>query len=136
MKIGVGTTLVAIATGLILVTGCEKTMRVTADSTTGVDVGTVESREANAGLTRDALVAARVTQALKHDPTTDDAAIYVSVSQGRARLSGFVDTAAERLRAGVLALATDGVDKVDNRLILRYHADLSQNPLGGARVRL
>jgi osmotically-inducible protein OsmY len=94
------------------------------------------SAEADPGRMRDALLAARLTDELKGDATTSDLQIYVSVSEAHARLSGFVDTAAEKLRAGALASATEGIEDVDNRLILRYHADALQDPIAGARVRL
>lgn len=130
--------LAAIAASVaVLTTGCDKALQVTAEVATGAaGIHEAVASQANDDLARDALVAARVTQALRGDPTTGAAKIYVSVSDGHTRLSGFVDTAAERLRAGVLASETEGVEGVDNRLILRYHADMSQDPLGGARVRL
>jgi osmotically-inducible protein OsmY len=92
--------------------------------------------EADPERMRDALLAARLTDELKSDATTGDLEIYVSVSQAHARLSGFVDTAAEKLRAGALASTTDGIESVDNRLILRYRTDAFQDPIAGARVRL
>lgn len=67
---------------------------------------------------------------------TRDADIQVVVAQRRARLSGFVENAAAKLRAGELAQQAQGIVAVENRLILRYHADMSANPLGDARVRL
>lgn len=83
-----------------------------------------------------ALLAARLRAALASDPTTRRLAIQVAVDQRRARLSGFVDSAAAKLRAGVLAAETDGIEAVDNRLILRHHAGTSEDPIGEARVHL
>jgi|GEM_PF-4638429 len=83
----------------------------------------------------DALLAARVFAALKTDSLTRGAQIQVSVIGGRARLSGFVANAAAKLRAGELARRADGVTAVENRLILRYQAALS-DPLGNVRVHL
>lgn len=131
--------IVAAATSLTaFLVGCENVVTMsTADSAAKIaGLRDAAASEANTDLARDAIVAARLTDALRHDPTTKSAEIYVSVSNGHARLSGFVDTAATRLRAGVLASRTEGVDAVDNRLILRYRADISQDPIGDARVHL
>jgi osmotically-inducible protein OsmY len=84
----------------------------------------------------DALLANQLAAALKVDPMTQDAEIQVAVTQGHARLSGFVNNAAAKLRAGELAQQADGIVAVENRLILRYHANLATDPLGGSRVRL
>jgi osmotically-inducible protein OsmY len=84
----------------------------------------------------DALLASALATALKSDPETREADIQVAVTQGRARLSGFVANAATKLRAGDLVQQTPCISAVDNRLILRYHAGLVPDPLGDARVRL
>jgi len=84
----------------------------------------------------DALRNAALMSALKSDPLTRDADIQVSVEGGRVRLSGFVDNAATRLRAGALAAQIDGVAAVENRLILRHRADIAPDPIGDARVYL
>ena len=86
--------------------------------------------------TADALLAAGLMSTLKGDPVTRDADIQVVVAEGRVRLTGFVHNAAAKLRAGELAQQAQGIVAVENRLILRYHADMSANPLGEARVRL
>jgi hyperosmotically inducible protein len=134
MKIGANAMLVAVATSVAALAGCQEVTLSTASSPAGIR--SAVAAEADADLARDALVAARLAETLKSDPTTADAKIYVSVSGTRVRLSGFVDTAAAKLRAGVLAARTDGITGVDNRLILRHQADLSQDPIGNARVRL
>jgi osmotically-inducible protein OsmY len=85
---------------------------------------------------QDAVMAAELVSALKIDPITRDADIQVVVARGHARLSGFVQNAAAKLRAGELAQQAQGIVAVENRLILRYRADMSANPLGDARVRL
>ena len=84
----------------------------------------------------DALLAARLADRLQSDPATSEVAIYVSVSEGRARLSGFVDNAAAKLRAGALAAETAGIEAVENRLIVRNRAGVKNDPLGDARVYL
>ena len=86
--------------------------------------------------TADALLAAGLMSALRVDPVTRDSDIQVVVAQGHVRLTGFVHNAAAKLRAGELAQQAQGIVAVENRLILRYHADMSANPLGEARVRL
>lgn len=84
----------------------------------------------------DAVLTARLKEELKREPLTRDAEIYVSVSQRRVRLSGFVDTAAAKLRAGAVALATEGIETIENRLILRHSAEALQSPIGDVRVHL
>lgn len=87
-------------------------------------------------LLADDLHAARLLTVLKTDPLTRDAEIQLVVTQGRARLSGFVENAAIKLRAGELILQAEGISAVDNRLILRYHAGDTTAPLADVRVRL
>lgn len=87
-------------------------------------------------LNPDSLLAARVLRAIKSDPAMSEAEIQVTVSQGRARLSGFVGTAAAKLRAAELAQQAEGVVGVENRLILRYHAGVMPDVLGEVRVRI
>lgn len=138
MEIGARSILIAVAvSAAVFLVGCDNVTMSTAQSPMAIaGIREALASEANTDLARDALLAARVTETLRSDPTTDNAEIYVSVSDGHARLSGFVETAAIKLRAGVLAAATDGIHDVDNRLILRYHADASQNPFGDAHVHL
>lgn len=84
----------------------------------------------------DSLLADRLMTALKSDPMTQGSQIQVTVTAGRARLSGFVHNAAAKLRAAELVQQAEGITAVENRLILRYHAGLAADPLGDARVRL
>lgn len=84
----------------------------------------------------DAAIAAQLRAALHGDPTTREAEIQLHVDGGRVRLSGFVDSAAVRLRAGMLAAGIDGVTGVDNRLIQRHHAGSAADLLGDLRVHL
>lgn len=138
MRVSVTAILVAVATGLAaLLAGCENVTMSTAQARSGpIGLRDAVAADANTDFTRDAILAERLTESLRSDPTIAGAKIYVSVSDGRARLSGFVDSAAAKLRAGVLASGTNGVDDVDNRLILRHRADMSQDPIGDARVHL
>jgi hypothetical protein len=84
----------------------------------------------------DALLAGQLATALKMDPITREAEIQVAVTEGRVRLVGFANNAAAKLRAGELAQQADGIVAVENRLILRYQANLATDPLGGSQVRL
>jgi osmotically-inducible protein OsmY len=89
-----------------------------------------------AHLNPDSALAARVLAVIKADPAMREAEIQVTVSEGRARLSGFVGNAAAKLRAAELAQQATGVVGVENRLILRYHAGLMPGVLGEVRVRI
>jgi osmotically-inducible protein OsmY len=84
----------------------------------------------------DSALAARVLAAIKADPAMREAEIQVTVSEGRARLSGFVGNAAAKLRAAELAQQATGVVGVENRLILRYHVGLTPGVLGEVRFRI
>ena len=128
----------ALAAGLAgLLMACENATLSTASSTERLSVlQDTYAAETKSDGTRDALLVARLTDKLQGDPATSEREIYISVSQGRARLSGFVDSAAAKLRAGALAAETAGIDTVENRLILRYRADMKDDPIGDARVYL
>jgi osmotically-inducible protein OsmY len=124
----------AVAASLaVFLAGCEN---VTYSAARMAGIGDTLAKDANPERPRDALLATRLADVLKSDPATSDAEIYVTVSSGHARLSGFVDDAAAKLRAGVLVSETDGIDAVDNRIILRYRADAERDPIGDARVYL
>ena len=128
----------ALAAGVvILLIGCENATLSTAQSPERLSVlREAYASDANPDIARDALLAARLTDRLQNDPETVDLKIFVSVSQGRARLSGFVDKAATKLRAGALAAETAGIASVENRLILRHRAYIKDDPIGHARVYL
>lgn len=138
MRLSSLTIQVALAAGMAgSLAGCGDVTLSTTESTARISsLRDAYVAEADPRRVRDALLAAHLTDKLKSDATTGDLEIYVSVSQAHARLSGFVDTAAEKLRAGALASAIEGMEGVDNRLILRYRADALQDPIAGARVRL
>jgi osmotically-inducible protein OsmY len=127
--------LAAVAVSLLF--GCENATLSTAQSPERLSVlQAAYASDANPEIARDALLAARLTDRLQNDPETSDLKIFVSVSEGRARLSGFVDKAATKLRAGALAAETAGIESVENRLILRHRADGKDDPIGDARVYL
>lgn len=128
----------ALAAGAVsLLIGCENATLSTAQSPERLSaIRAAYASSGNPDIARDAVLAAQLADKLQNDPTTGDAKIFVSVSEGRARLSGFVDNAATKLRAGVLAAETTGIESVENRLILRHRADIDSNPIGDARVYL
>lgn len=122
----------AAAAALALTAGCDSPRA----TISRVDLGAYAGDAGAAALTADGLLTARLQAMLADDPITREADIHVSVAQARVRLSGFVDSAATKLRAGVLAAEIEGVEGVDNRLIQRHHAGVVPDPLGGARVHL
>ncbi len=131
-RIGLPVAAAFIAASAIAAGACDS-RRPTASA---VDLSARAGATATIGAAEDAVLAARLQSALKSDPITSDAEIQVSVAQRRVRLSGFVESAAVKLRAGALAAEIEGVEDVDNRLIQRHHAGVAAQPLGGARVHL
>lgn len=104
--------------------------------TIATETGARETRYAVGTLTPDTLRAARIAAALNTDISTRGATIHVTVVQGHARLSGFVDRAAGRLRAAELAKRSEGVIDVENRLILPYRPSPAADAVVTARVLL
>jgi hyperosmotically inducible protein len=66
----------------------------------------------------DALVTSKIESKLAANPQTNNLEIDVDTSDGRVRLSGLVETEAERSEAEHLARNTDGVRSVDNEIEL------------------
>lgn len=131
-----GSGIASVGTGAVLLgavlLGCSPTQNAPPPQSMSAAARTTEL----AHLNPDSLLAARVLTAIKSDPAMREAEIQVTVSQGRARLSGFVGNAAAKLRAAELAQQAEGVVGVENRLILRYHAGLTSDVLGDVRVRI
>lgn len=69
----------------------------------------------------DMSIAARTKTALAADPVTDAIKIDVEVDKDTVQLNGFVDTEAERTRAGEIARSIEGVTMVENNLKLQPH---------------
>lgn len=69
----------------------------------------------------DMSIAARTKTALAADPVTDAIKIDVEVDKDKVQLNGFVDTEAERTRAGEIARSIEGVALVKNNLRLQPH---------------
>lgn len=86
---------------------------VIAVTTTGCagGIGAVSDRSRD-----DARLAAEVKVVLVRDPELAAAAIDVTADDGTVRLSGFVETQAQRSRAQTLTAEVAGVRSVDNRL--------------------
>ena len=70
------------------------------------------------GQVDDAEIASKVKAKLAADPEVNPFEIDVDVTDGVVRLSGTVETAADRTEAGRLAADTEGVVSVDNELDL------------------
>ena len=66
----------------------------------------------------DALITSKVESKLAADPDTNNFEIDVDTQNGRVRLSGLVETEAERREAEQHARSTEGVRSVDNQLRL------------------
>ena len=64
----------------------------------------------------DRSIATRTKTALLADPVTDGLNIDVEVDRDRVQLNGFVDTQAQKNRAGEIARGIDGVASVENNL--------------------
>lgn len=89
-------------------------------STSDRDGGTMERTASNAGrAVDDSVITGKVKAALVADPTTKAHQIEVETFKGTVQLSGFVDNAEARKRAGEIAKNVDGVKDVKNSLSLR-----------------
>ena len=67
----------------------------------------------------DKTVEAKVKSELLGDPDVKGLAVNVEVNNGRVQLSGFVDTLAQKNRAGELARNVQGVKYVKNDLVVK-----------------
>jgi osmotically-inducible protein OsmY len=67
----------------------------------------------------DSVIAAQIKTALFKDPQTSGFDIDVNAYRGVVQLSGFVDTAAQKRRAGELAQRNESVISVHNDLIVK-----------------
>jgi osmotically-inducible protein OsmY len=82
--------------------------------------GAVERTASNAGrVVDDSVITGKVKAALVADPTTKAHQIEVETFKGTVQLSGFVDDAEARRRAGEVAKNVEGVKDVKNSLTLR-----------------
>ncbi len=67
---------------------------------------------------KDKEINTRIKAALLADPTVKGTQVVVNSFQGEVQLSGFVDSQAEKDRAGQIAASVPGVVKVYNNLLL------------------
>jgi osmotically-inducible protein OsmY len=89
-------------------------------STTSDERGATEQTAANVGrVVDDSVITGKVKAALVADPTTKAHQIEVETFKGTVQLSGFVENADARRRAGELAKNVEGVRDVKNSLALR-----------------
>lgn len=84
--------------------------------TTGCAV--TQGRETAGQYAKDKEIAARVKTALYADPQTKGTQIEVQSLRGEVQLSGFVDNAQSKERAGQIASTVPGVVRVYNNLLL------------------
>lgn len=85
----------------------------------GAAQGTAEAADRVATAMGDTAITAAVKTALAADPSLSAVKIDVSTTQGTVLLEGPAPDTKSRQRAEVLALAPDGVVRVDNRLAVR-----------------
>lgn len=76
------------------------------------------SPPAGAQAARDGATTANVRRRLAADSAVDATGIDVNAYAGRVTLSGRVGSYAERRRAGEIAAGVEGVQSVDNRLVV------------------
>ena len=93
-------------------------------ATVGCASNTQRGGTENAGATAgryidDSVITGKVKSALIADPTTKAYQIEVDTQRGTVLLSGFVDSAESRRRAGEIARGVEGVNSVKNSLELR-----------------
>jgi hyperosmotically inducible protein len=82
--------------------------------------GPVQTAGAKAGrVIDDSVITAKVKEALIQDPVTKAHEISVETFHGTVQLSGFVDSAESKARAGQLAQNVNGVKDVKNSLQLQ-----------------
>jgi osmotically-inducible protein OsmY len=67
----------------------------------------------------DSVVTTKVKTALLRDNNTPGSAIKVETFKGVVQLSGFVDTEAQKMRAGVVAGGVSGVREVVNNITVK-----------------
>lgn len=67
----------------------------------------------------DTAITAKVKAAMAKDPDVSATRVSVETVKGEVRLSGFVNSSAEKQRAEQIALQTEGVRSVQNGLMVR-----------------
>lgn len=77
-----------------------------------------EGRKAGTAID-DTITTAKVKAAIFAEPDLKTLQINVATTQGAVTLNGSVDSQVDRERAGEIAGAVDGVEKVDNQLVVK-----------------
>jgi osmotically-inducible protein OsmY len=67
----------------------------------------------------DVALTTKVKTKLLSSPETSGTAITVETFKGTVQLSGFVDTETEKMRAGEIVAAIQGVNEVDNKITVK-----------------
>lgn len=75
-----------------------------------------QTRESTGGYVDDSVITTKVKAELIGDPVTKAYQINVKTFKGVVQLSGFVDTAASKEKAGEIARKVEGVKDVQNDL--------------------
>lgn len=78
----------------------------------------VQKRETAGQYTDDKTITARVKSALLADPDVKGTQVNVTTFKGVVQMSGFVDNATQKARAGEIARSVRGVQEVRNDLVL------------------
>lgn len=84
-----------------------------------VVVASTLTRSSTGEFLDDSVITAKVKAALLHDDTTPAGAISVDTLKGTVQLSGFVDNAAQKAQAGVVAGRIGGVKEVLNDITVK-----------------
>jgi hyperosmotically inducible periplasmic protein len=83
----------------------------------------------------DTAITTKVKAAMARDKDVSATSVSVETVKGEVRLSGFVNTSAEKQRAEQLALQTEGVRSVQNALVVRPSDSSSGSGSSGASAR-
>ena len=67
----------------------------------------------------DSVITTKVKAALVRDDSTPGTAIKVDTLKGVVQLGGFVDSAAQKTQAGVVAAKVEGVKEIRNSIIVK-----------------
>ena len=84
-----------------------------------VACGGTQTRESTGEYFDDTAITTKVKTQLLTSRQTTGTAISVETFKGTVQLGGFVDSEAEKLRAGEIAAAVAGVKEVENRISVK-----------------
>ena len=86
---------------------------------TWVGCASTATRESTGEYVDDSAITAKVKAALVKDPLDSALAVNVKTYKGVVQLSGFVNNADEKTRAGEVARGVNGVKSVTNSLVVK-----------------